>query len=154
MKAAITGRVEILDLVKEGLDAQGASVEASDFLAYWFEKDAAPDAEVIGWMQNYPARHVIGTNNETRRASFIETEMGFAAMVERVFASGRLGVAKPDQEFFEQIEDWAGVAPERILFVDDLQKNTDAASLRGWTGFHFTPATRAALPELLGIQMA
>ncbi|MEL6242022.1 MAG: HAD family hydrolase [Pseudomonadota bacterium] len=50
------------------------------------------------------ARHVIGTNNERRRAAYIEDQMSFGSLVEQVFASGRIGHAKPDPEFFGHIE--------------------------------------------------
>jgi putative hydrolase of the HAD superfamily len=77
--------------------------------------------------------------------------MGFHTRMRKIFASGPLGVKKPDGAFFAAIEAWAGHAPQDILLIDDAEKNILAASARGWQTFHFTDETRARLPEVLGI---
>lgn len=151
IRPVVRGEGDLLAVVAEWLASQGAQVEAEDFLRYWFQQDALPDPEVVAWCMDAPGRRVIGTNNEARRARFIEGPMGFAARVERVFASGRMGVAKPDAAFFAAIEDWSGVAPGRILLVDDLAGNVAGAHRRGWHAFHFNDETRHRLPGILGI---
>lgn len=147
----LCGRVDLLEHVSDWLARHGHDLSGEAFLAYWFEKDSHPDAEVLGWVRAHPARHVIGTNNEHHRCRYIEEAMGYAGHVERVFSSGRMGAAKPDPGFFAQIERWAGLPPPRILLVDDLPANVAAARARGWQGFHFSQATRAALPGRLGL---
>lgn len=149
MRGIVRGEEDLRDVVAEFLD--GHEVSPDDLLAYWFQKDALPDQDVIGWLKAHPARHVIGTNNEARRAAYIENEMGFSDLVERVFASGRLGIGKPDAAFFRHIEAWAGVIPDRILLVDDHAPNIEAVQALGWQGFHFTDETREALPQTLGL---
>lgn len=47
-------------------------------------------------------------------------------------ASQIVGLAKPDPAIYAYVEDGAGVAPEQILFFDDLEENTAAANERGW----------------------
>ncbi|WP_425099505.1 HAD family hydrolase [Tropicibacter sp. S64] len=150
-KAILRGRIDLLAHVSDWLARNGYALGGEAFLRYWFEKDAHPDAQMLGLIGAHPARHVIGTNNEHHRCRFIEEEMGYAAVVERVFSSGRMGAAKPDAGFFAQIERWSGLAPSRILLVDDVAANIAAARARGWMGFHFTDATRDALPERLGL---
>jgi putative hydrolase of the HAD superfamily len=147
----VRGRLCLRETVADWLAPQPGAPDADTFLAYWFERDGLPDDEVIGWLEAHPGRRVIGTNNETLRAAHIEHGLGFAAKVERVFCSGRLGVAKPDVAFFEAIEDWAGLPPERILLVDDSAANVAAADALGWRTFHFTAARRALLPGALGL---
>ncbi len=151
IREVVTGDRDLLEVVRGWLIAQGHEITAEAFLDYWFEKEALPDHEVIGWMEAHPARRVIGTNNETRRSRYIEEEMGFAARVDHLFSSGRLGVAKPDAGFFAAIERWSGLTPAQILLIDDAPANVAAATRRGWQGFHFTPRTRADLPVRLGL---
>ncbi|GAA4217740.1 putative hydrolase of the HAD superfamily [Sagittula marina] len=151
LRDIMRGRRDLNDTVAAWLATQGGSVTAEDLLSYWFQKAALPDAEVLGWLQRHPARHVIGTNNETRRSAYIETQMGYAALVEHVFSSGRMGVAKPDPGFFARIERWAALPPSQILLVDDAPENIAAARKRGWQAFLFSPDTRANLPERLGL---
>ena len=159
MRDVVSGRIDLLDVVGPWLAEQGHAIAAADFLDYWWRKDAHPDAQVLSWLDALAQgaghggtlRQVIGTNNEGHRATYIEGTMGFAGRVERVFASGRMGVAKPDAGFFEQISDWAGLAPEHILLIDDTARNIEAARALGWQAFHFTPQSRAALPGRLGL---
>ena len=151
MGAIIRGQHDLLEVVADWLASQNSGVSAEALLAYWFERDARLDAQVLGWLQAFNGRSVIGTNNEARRADYIEQAMGLGAMVDRIFASGRLGLAKPDQGFFAEIERWAGLAGPQILLVDDSLRNVQAAQKRGWAGFHFTEKTRATLPALLGL---
>ncbi|MBC7738031.1 MAG: HAD-IA family hydrolase, partial [Candidatus Saccharibacteria bacterium] len=77
--------------------------------------------------------------------------MGFSTHMQHIFASGRMGVKKPDPAFFHQIGGWSALHPGDILLIDDAEKNIAAATLRGWQTFHFTDQTRDTLPEVLGI---
>ena len=151
IRSIVRGDLDLRDTVADWLKETGHQSTADEVLAYWFEKDALPDAEVLSWLKAMPCRHVIGTNNETRRVSYIETEMGFAHHVERVFSSGRMGVAKPEPAFFEAITKWSGVAASNTLLVDDSAQNVEAAQALGWQAFHFTDESRSDLQHLLGV---
>ncbi|MBR3834813.1 MAG: HAD-IA family hydrolase [Lachnospiraceae bacterium] len=50
------------------------------------------------------------------------------------FYSYNLGVEKPDSKVYEIVETVSGCSPENIFFMDDKQKNIDAAVARGWRG--------------------
>ena len=143
------GQEDLRDVVAEWLDRENAGIGSDELLAYWFAKDSLTDNAVLQSLLTHPARQVIGTNNEARRAAYIETDMGFGQVVEAVFASGRMGVAKPDPAFFESITDWAGVSPAATLLVDDSEKNVIAAHELGWQTFHFTDETRPNLHTVL-----
>ncbi|WP_284164678.1 HAD-IA family hydrolase [Frigidibacter sp. SD6-1] len=147
----VRGESDLREVVAGWLAGQAVAVDVDDFLDYWFAHDALPDPDIGPLLDLCPGRKVIGTNNEARRASYIEDVMGFGARVERVFASGRMGVAKPDAGFFAEIEDWAGVRPARILLIDDSASNIAAAHRLGWQAFHFTDGTRHRLSTVLGI---
>ena len=47
--------------------------------------------------------------------------------VERVFASHHLGMIKPEIEIYQHVLAQLGVAPQRVLFLDDNQNNIDTA---------------------------
>ncbi|MBY5931793.1 HAD-IA family hydrolase [Tateyamaria omphalii] len=143
------GQVDLRAELVAWLDMAGHDVDADAFMAYWFAKDALPDAEVLQHLNRPGARHVIGTNNEPRRADYIETQMGFGARVAHIFASGRIGHAKPDPEYFAHIEDWSGAPVSAHVLIDDTRRNVDAARSRGWDAFHFTDQTRADLGTFL-----
>ncbi len=114
--------------------------EAEELLEFWFKADARPCSQMLDLMaavQVAGLRQVIATNNEHRRSSYIENEMGFSARVEKLFSSGRMGVAKPDGAYFEAIQSELGLKPEEILFVDDYADNIEAAANCGWQVHHF-----------------
>jgi 2-haloacid dehalogenase len=46
--------------------------------------------------------------------------------------SGRIGVAKPDVEIYEALEEATGVLRSRLLFTDDRAENIAVAKARGW----------------------
>ncbi|SHH61087.1 HAD family hydrolase [Cognatishimia maritima] len=147
----IRGKRDLLDVTQDWLDDQPTQLGASEFLEYWFDQDALPDLEVTGWLKGSNGRKVIGTNNETRRSSYIENQMGYGALVDCFFSSGRLGAAKPNVEFWQAIEAWSSLKGPQILLIDDSQRNIESAAKRGWSTFHFDQNSRSGLPAILGL---
>lgn len=66
--------------------------------------------------------------------NFALTERHYAFLTEfdRRYISGHMGTAKPDALIYEKVEADCGVAPDRLLFVDDRPENITAAASRGW----------------------
>ena len=149
--AVLTGERDLLDLLADWIATYAVPHTPQAVLAYWLTKDAHADAEVMGWLARCPVPGVIATNNERHRAAYIWDTMGFCSAMQKIFASGPLGVKKPDGRFFAEIEAWSGHAPPDILLIDDAEKNIQAAAARGWQVFHFTDETREKLPQVLGI---
>ena len=147
----LTGHRDLLDLLAEYVAAHDVPHTPTALLEYWLTKDARADTQVLGWLRACNIPGVIATNNETHRAEFIWTRLNYATHMHHIFASGRMGVKKPDPAFFHQIEDWSGLPPADILLIDDAEKNIAAAAALGWQVFHFTDQTRDGLPERLGI---
>ena len=57
---------------------------------------------------------------------------GIFATFEPRFLSHELGVLKPDRDLFDRVAQLAGLAPERILFLDDNVINVDGARAAGF----------------------
>lgn len=153
---AMVGEACLKDLVTEWSEQNGASGRAGEILDYWFRTDAMPDHDTLGIVRGLKARgigNVMATNNEVHRTHFIEHEMGFGAHMDRIFAAGRMKIAKPDTAYFAHIEETLELDPGHILLVDDLHENVLAARGRGWQTFHFTPGSHAELAEALGLKL-
>ena len=75
--------------------------------------------------------------------------MGFGSRVERIFASGQMGVAKPAVAYFEAVTEYLEVSPGNMLLVDDTAKNIEIAKHLGWQAIHFTDQTRESLEAFL-----
>ncbi len=75
--------------------------------------------------------HVLSNTNATHLE---QIELAFPQLLPRfgqVFASHQIGLRKPDARAFRHVTDAIGVAPEQVLFFDDLQANVDAARQSG-----------------------
>jgi putative hydrolase of the HAD superfamily len=143
----ITGREDLRDRVESWSKAVGYPGGPDALIAYWFAKDSFPDPsmlEIIETLSSHGIRQVIATNNEERRTRFIETEMGYAALVEHVFSSGRMGMRKPQPEFFETVTSALRVEPQDMLLIDDTKANTEQAVLLGWSSIHFKEEIRSS----------
>ena len=151
--AILTGKRDLLDLLADWIAAHSVPHSAEAVLDYWLGKDAHPDPQVMDWLAACPIPGVIATNNEAHRAKYIWEIMGLRDKVQKIFASGPLGVKKPAAKFFKAIEDWSGLAPQDILLIDDSEKNILAANALGWQTFHFHADSRDTLPEILGLTL-
>ena len=73
---------------------------------------------------------------------------------ERV-VSGEEGLVKPDPAIYRLTAERAGLAPERLAFIDDSEANAKAAGSIGMTGLTFTGAERLrAELKALGLPLA
>jgi len=148
----LIGKRDIKDIVAEWVETSNCDKTASEVLDYWFAKDALPDAETLklldrsrdlGWL------NVIATNNEARRAAYIEQQMGFGDKIESVFAAGPMGCKKPDPTFFKTIETALDARPNDLMLIDDKEENVLAAKSLGWSGFYFRDGDHAGLEQAL-----
>ncbi len=148
----LTGREDLRDRVATWARITGFRPGPDELLDFWFRKADLPDPEIARLIQKLSdkgIRQVIATNNEFRRADYIEDDMGFGERVEKISASGRLGLRKPDPAFFTAITDNLRISPDSMLLIDDCEKNVAQASASGWTALHFTQASRGAIRRFI-----
>lgn len=82
-------------------------------------------------LSNTNALHAEYFNGKLKAEYGIEN---FDHLMEKAFYSHDLGYRKPDLRIFQKAIQLAGVHPEETLFIDDLQKNVDAAIKCGLKG--------------------
>lgn len=127
--------------------------------------DITPDALESGWnaifegtfdaafaaIAQVPLRKAVFSNtNEIHRPVWTQRYAAQLAPFERLFSSSQMGLRKPEQAAFARIAQQLGVAPERILFFDDLEENVVGAREAGLNAVHVqdadvVPRTLAAL---------
>ena len=69
----------------------------------------------------------LATNQQNLRGTYMRSSLGFETIFDEQFYSFELGYAKPDVGYFQAIMDRIGVAPHRVLFIDDLEDNVAGA---------------------------
>jgi 2-haloacid dehalogenase len=67
-----------------------------------------------------------------------------------ILVSGEEKLVKPDPRIFHLLIERTGLVPQRTVFIDDSQKNADAAASLGFQAIRFTDADalRARLAEI------
>jgi 2-haloacid dehalogenase len=67
-----------------------------------------------------------------------------------ILVSGEEKLVKPDPRIFHLLVERTGLVPQRTVFIDDSQKNADAAASLGFHAIRFTdpPSLRARLTEI------
>jgi len=134
------GQEDLLHRLQRFSEHAPFQVTAEELLNIWFRADALPCSQMLKLMQRVQdagLRQIIATNNEHRRSSYIEADMGYGARIEKLYSSGRMGVAKPDAAYFRAIENDLELRPDQIFFVDDFRENIDAAKTCDWQVHHF-----------------
>jgi len=81
--------------------------------------------EIIKQLKNH-SRVVCGTNTFDPHYDYL-LERGYYDVFDAVFASNKMGVSKPNPDFYRFILNNEGIKPEDALFVDDSEINVSAA---------------------------
>ncbi len=78
-----------------------------------------------------------------------ECRFEFLSWFDGVVVSGRIGLRKPDPAIFQHLLERFGLEAERTLFVDDSQRNVEAARRLGFEALRFesAPQLRRELVE-------
>lgn len=77
------------------------------------------------------------TNFGAETFDYALTLFDFLNEFDRAYVSGKLGLIKPDPALYAHVEADCGIAPDRLLFVDDRPENIVAAARRGWRVHQF-----------------
>ena len=133
----LRGRLDLYTALHGYFEAKGLADRIEEFVAYWFEKDAVIDGEVLaladGWRQRTGGRCFAATNQEHHRVAYLRDTVGLDKHFDEIVYSAALGVCKPDRVFFTNAQARMGVAvAQSILFVDDRAANVDGARMCGW----------------------
>jgi len=98
--------------------------------------------------------HRVGilSNDPVDMARARRDKFGFDDLFDPVLISSELGVIKPDPGIYRIAIERLGIAPGRILFVDNLSQNVAAARAQGMQGIVHTDArSLAASLQRLGV---
>jgi len=138
----IVGHEPIEPAMAQALWELGWEIDVEAVLSCWFEADFAVDHEVVRAVNEWAAsgiRVALATNQEARRASFLEHHLGAVLPIEGIAYSGAIGVLKSDPAFYPAADDRLGVEvpSDRVVFVDGSLDNVEVAQRHGWVGVHF-----------------
>lgn len=139
----IVGREPVESALARALSELGWGIDVEALLQIWFEADLEIDDDVVRAVNDWAAsgvRVVLVTNQEARRAAFLEERLREVLPIDGMAFSGALGVVKSDPGFYPPAEHWLdiGRGGGDVVFVDDSIANIGAATTHGWCAVHFT----------------
>lgn len=109
--------------------------------------DPAKVTLLVSLAQRYPV-YGLSNNNEisVKRMHEIYEENGlpWRQVFRKEFISSRMKLLKPSPEIFARAQAEIGLPAGEILFVDDSQRNVDAAVASGWQAVRYEPGTDLA----------
>jgi putative hydrolase of the HAD superfamily len=153
----IVGRTSIEEALESVIAEADWTVSVDALLESWFEADFWPCTDVIAagnsWSQR-GARLALVTNQEHRRAAYVEARLDEMVPVDRMVYSAALGRLKSEPEFFVEatrvLTEPEGV--HSIVFLDDTIDNVEVARRAGWTAVHFEAGSSSErMEEALGV---
>ncbi len=71
-----------------------------------------------------------------------ENYPGIFTLFDKLFLSYELNLIKPEHEIFGKVIDYFKVRPEEIFFIDDIEKNVEAARICGIKAYKFEGALK------------
>ena len=158
-KPCLTGHADFENQVATVLDRWRASATVNDALSIWTNIEV--DAEIIDTISAVRRSGIacyLASNQQAHRARYMAHALGYRAKFDRAFYSCHVGYAKPDRAYFDHVLAELGLAPDDVLFIDDLEPNVASAREAGIRGVHFKAnAGVAALVQHLsehGIRLA
>jgi putative hydrolase of the HAD superfamily len=133
--SAMLGEVDLFDILPSALERWKWKGTVEEFALAWFRSCAEPDPEAlesVRALQHHGVTRYVATNQDTRRAEFLDSQVWLQTLFDRRFYSCRMGVKKPHAEYFNVIQREAVLLPQDMLFVDDKMENVEGARRCGW----------------------
>ncbi len=77
------------------------------------------------------------SNTNPLHFEYVLSKFPVVQLFDRWILSHEVGFKKPAREIFERAIEWAGVSPDKILFIDDMENHVAVASSLGFRTHHF-----------------
>lgn len=151
-KNANTGTISSQDLAGEYQKLlQLPLAGADDFFDFWTDL-FSPITYVHTLVQTVAACYPIGILTNIHKGLFsLLTEKNLIAPIQyqAVIQSCDVGVVKPEKAIYILAQKKAGVLPEEILYIDDMNAYVLAAKEAGWKAIQFIPDEKEELERKL-----
>lgn len=135
----VVGTADLKEAVQPYLKDWNWNGTIEDLLKYWFESEQEIDPRVVEQINNLKSRGIkcyLATKQEKYRTEYLRKNLGFENIFDGIYSSCEMGYKKPDQKFFEYINDdlkrKENLKPEEIMFWDNEEANVAAAKGVGW----------------------
>ena len=136
LQKLMTGKVTAEEFWRNFSTSYGKTVEEELFGKFFNPALDQGVIEIIKQLKN-DSRVVCGTNVFDSHYDYLMNR-GNYNIFDAVYASNKIGLSKPDPDFYRYILNKEGIKPEDGIFVDDFEENVSAAQKLGITSILFT----------------
>jgi FMN phosphatase YigB (HAD superfamily) len=129
---------EFFQSVKEYLDL---SISFAAFLPIW-NNIFVEDQEVSRIVFSLKGKWRLGllSNTDPLHFNYILSKFPVMKTFDKWILSFEVGFKKPAIEIYQKAMKWASAEPQKILFIDDMEKYVEVAISLGMQGIHFISA--------------
>lgn len=116
----------------------GLSLSFEEFQPIWNEI-FWENVEVSDIIRSLKGRKRLGlvSNTNPLHFDYVLSTFPILRVFDRWVLSHEVGYKKPAPQIFQTAIEWAGVLPEKILFIDDMENHVRVAQSLGIQGIHF-----------------
>jgi putative hydrolase of the HAD superfamily len=135
-----TGKISTEEFIDRLFSVFNGRYTREHLLHAWNEiiRDDVPGMlSIISRVQDHHATAML-SNTSVVHFEKAERDCSTVRQITRRFLSFEVGVAKPAPEIYEHVIRELGAEPARLLFIDDLAENVEAAQKAGMNGLIFT----------------
>lgn len=143
-----TGKVSSLEFFQSLKECFELSISFEAFKPIWNDI-FWENVEVSEIIRSLKGKTKLGLLSNTNPLHFdhILSKFPVVEVFDKWLLSYEVGFKKPSTQIFQKAIHWAGVEPEKILFIDDTQGHVEAAASLGIQGIHFA-STRQLKEDL------
>jgi len=148
------GRVSVEVFQREVEGVLGCAISQETFHSAWngiFKSEIHENVQILKTLRGRSGFKVgVLSNTNLPHFEYLKKHMKVLGEVEHLYASHEIGCRKPEPESYRHVLKRMNVAPERTVFIDDLQENLEGARRVGMKTIHAsTPgAVKSGLSEL------
>ena len=146
LEVGAISEAEFLAALERELSAELGRAVSLDGFGERYMAALSVNADLIAYFRELRAagiRLAICTNNVREWSSRWRAMLPVEDLFEAVVDSSFVGVRKPDPAIYELVLERLGLPAAACAFVDDLERNVDAARALGFAGVHFRDTAQA-----------
>lgn len=139
VKESMLGRINPRQLHVNLCGSLGVELEYPEFLSIWVRLLRA-NQEILPLVERLKSGYTLalGSNTDEVHHTYCEQHVPALAQFDESFLSFRMGLLKPDPQFFRYILSKLGASPNDCVFIDDTAENVESARGLGMTSLLFT----------------
>jgi putative hydrolase of the HAD superfamily len=146
------GKVSSLEFFQSLKEFLQLSLSFEEFVPIW-DDIFLENQEVSQIILSQKGRWKLGllSNTNPLHFDYILSKFPIVRVFDQWILSHEVGFKKPAVKIYQKAIEWASVEPQKIIFIDDMEKHVEVAVSLGMQGIHFISAKQ--LKEELYIKL-